>query len=406
LSAADVVYSFRRLMGRQDLQIRNYLSDVESVDALDAATLRVRTRLPTRLLVNRLAYVLIVPDGRDDEALRGSVDGTGPFRLSAFVPGEKLALSRNEGHWRKRAAVSEAEFVLGRTPEQALEGLSAGRFQLVKADSRKLDAALGGSARFRVLRRDNVFVKYLAYDLARDKTPFCDARRNPFKDLRVRRALDLALDRHRLAQELWNYAAPATQPVPRFILGFDPSIRETAHDKEQARELLRAAGFPQGFGVVLHARRIVGEAARLVAEDLRAVGIRATPEVLPDADFFRLVGRGGASLWVNRFGCLTGDATEFLYDVVHSRDAERRLGAMNYGGHSDPALDADVERIASLDHVEQRRTAIQAAMRRTMEKLVVVPLYDDQDVYALDVALSWEPRNDSFIDLSSVAPRP
>ncbi len=127
--------------------------------------------------------------------------------------------------------------------------------------------------------------------------------------------------------------------------------------------------------------------------------------MLPDAEFFDLVGRRQATLWVNRFGCLTGDATEFLNDVVHTFDQERHRGSINYAGFSDPELDQAIDKIAVIEGMDPRRMAIQKLMRAVGDRRLVVPLYEDQDVYALETTLAWQPRSDSTVAAADVSLR-
>lgn len=114
----------------------------------------------------------------------------------------------------------------------------AGTYHLIQGESKRIDAVADGSNRFVVLRHDNLYVKYLGYDLSRDLTPACSARPNPFKNRLVRRAIDLAIDRSRLVGALSAHAVPLFQPVPRFVFGFNPRIPETVLDGNASRALL------------------------------------------------------------------------------------------------------------------------------------------------------------------------
>lgn len=405
LRVEDVVWSLQRVMERKDLEMRNYLRHVVEVSRVDERTVRIRTDHPTWVLLNRLSWVPVVPEGSSDEALRRSGSGTGPYAIAEWKRGQSLHLRRYEGYWGARPSFADVYFLLDLSAEETMAGIAARRHQLVQCDSKKAAAAFGSSTHYTVVRRDNLFIKYLAFDVSRDATPFCKVRPNPFKDRRVRSAVDAAVDRHRLVREQWRYAVPVAQPVPRSVLGFDPGIPERAYDPDEARALLREAGLPRGFRVTLHARKILAEAAPLLKEDLGRIGIDVDVTVLPDAEFFALVGNRGASFWINRFGCLSGDATELLEDLVHSGDEAHPYGIINYGGHRDPDLDRAIEATAAIDKPEGRRNAVQAILRRIMSDLIVVPLFGDQDVYVLDRTLSWEPRADSAIRAAEISVR-
>src|SRR5262249_31521033 len=151
--------------------------------------------------------------------------------------------------------------------------------------------AVAGQGRLTILRRSNFYLKYLTFDTARDRTPQSPLPRNPFLSRAVRQAVSLAVDRPALVGRLTAYGIPATQPVPRFIFGFDPTLPVPDRDLARARDLLRQAGLPNGFPVVLHSRKLFEDAARVVKEQLADVGIAADVVILPDPGFWGLLNR-------------------------------------------------------------------------------------------------------------------
>jgi peptide/nickel transport system substrate-binding protein len=344
---------------------------------------------------------MIVPEGASDEALRTSPDGTGPYALAAWQPDERIRLTRNEKYWGGAPSIREAELSLYRTNDQLLEGLRAGRYDVIECNSKALVPGLDKNQGFRVFRVDSFFVPYLGWDLSRRTTPFCRITPNPFRDVRVRKATAMAINRESLRASLPGYASPATQPVPRLAFGFDPSIPEIPHDVDQARRLLQEAGFAKGFDVVLHTRQVFEEAAALVARDLREIDIRTEVRILSNTEFFALESHG-ATLWIDRYASNSGDATDFLESFVHSADQGHDVGTYNYGGYSNPDLDKAIERSAVLENVDDRRRMLQGIMATTMRDLVLAPLYDDQDVYAVATSLVWQPRGDRFMKVAEI----
>jgi peptide/nickel transport system substrate-binding protein len=401
LRAADVVYSLRRAMA-PELEMKGYLRDVVRLRALDELAVEVATESPDRALLNRMAFVAIVPEGSDSASLEAHPTGTGPFRFAEWRKGSSLRLRRNEGYWGPRPALREVQFDFGVPPDGALAGLRAGRYQLCHGDARRFRPAFAGGERYRVLRAAGLLVVMLHYDLARDVTPFCRAKRNPFKDPRVRRALDLALDRTRIVESLAGDALPAWQAVPRSVFGFSPAIPERGSDAAQARRLLARAGYPRGFGVVLHARGFYEDAAQAVREQLRAIGVDVEVRLLSNSAYFDAVHRRELSFWVGAFACTTGDASELLGELVHSHQPERRLGNRNLGGYADLELDRAIEAGAAIQDPQARRAALERVMQDVAERRVLLPLYVPQDGYALDAGLAWAPRSDSFIRAAEI----
>ncbi|HWC64648.1 MAG TPA: ABC transporter substrate-binding protein, partial [Thermoanaerobaculia bacterium] len=343
LRARDVVYSVERLRSDRGLELAAYARDVAEVRAIDDSTVRIRTGEPVTILLNKLQYVFIVPEGSTPETLAGREDGTGPYRLLRWSPGSRLAMTAFDRYWGTKPAFARADFLLARSGDEAIADLVSGRSELVSCNSRRLQDAAAGRPAVRIVRQSSLFVKYLAFDVRPEGGGFCSARPNPFGLAAVRRAVALSIDRERLAATLSTDTRPATQLVTPAVFGFDPDLRPPARDPEEARRLLRESGLPSGFHVVLHTRRIFLETARLVKEMLADSGIDVEVEVLSDAEFWRALAEKRPTFVLDRFACQTSDASEAFEAVVHTADPTRRFGEYNFGGWSEPDLDRDIE---------------------------------------------------------------
>ncbi|HKB70814.1 MAG TPA: ABC transporter substrate-binding protein [Thermoanaerobaculia bacterium] len=403
--ASDVVYTIDRLLRTPGLEMTGYLLYIDSVVAVDRHTVRIRTTKPLAVLLNKLRFIPIVPKGATREVLDRHPDGTGAYRLAEWSPGKLLRVVRNDAYWGPRPPIREATFRLDRSPDQALSDLLAGRADMVQCNSKRLAAALAGSSRYRTFRRTSIFVKYLGYDLAHDDPGGVEPRPNPFKNRLVREAMNVAIDRRRLIAALPYDAVPATQLVPPFIFGFNPRIGEAAFDPARARALLAQAGLADGITAPFLTRKLFAEPAAIVAAQLRDVGIRVDVRVVSDPDFFAIANAGRSPLHLSRFGCLTGDISDILDNVLHSLDSERHFGIHNYVGYSNPDVDRAIEASAEMQGINARRDALQNVEKTLMDDLVWIPLYVDDDDYAVDRRLSWQPRNDGLILAPEITPK-
>ena len=403
LEARDVVYSFQRLMSRRDLGMSGYLIYIRSVRAVDPATVEVRTNRPLAVLLSKMTGVAIVPDGSTDEKLAAGEDGTGPYRVARFTPGA-ITFERDGGYWGEKPAFRTVTYRLGVDPSDALRMIESRTAGLVRCDSRQAAAVAQRGRAFRIVRQPDLFLKHLAYELGEPSTPGVSTPSNPFRDIRVRRAIDLAIDRDALVRELPFPAVPASQLAPPFVFGFDPSITRRRPDPAQARRLLAQAGYPQGFEVRFDVRRPFEPAARIVASQLAAVGIRTVLTAYTDREFSTLALPGAKTLILDRFGCTTGDITDMLDNVVHSADAEHHFGIFNTVGYSNPEIDRRIEESAAITNTAARRTELQQIVDEVMDDLVLIPLYVDEDDYAVDRSLGWRPRNDGMVLAAEVRP--
>ncbi len=405
LTAADVVYSYRRLLETPGLEITTYLSDVSEVHAVDSQTLSVRTKSPFPIFLNKLSNVAIVPEGSASAFLVDHVDGTGPYRLGEWKKTHSIRLTRNETYWKEKPPLKSATYFLGRTPEQSVKDLIAHTSEFAQYDSKEFERSIRRLGNFQILHQDNYFLKYLSYDVSRDVTPYCNLHPNPFKNPLVRLAIHKGLDRKKLVAELPTYAVIVNQPVPPFVFGFNPDIPFPDYDPAAARSLLERAGLPQGFEVTMHVRQILQETGKLIQEQLQKIGIRVTLKVLPESNFFKVLDKKEFTFFLSRVGATVGDASDILEPQIHTADPLHHYGVRNYSGYSNPEVDRAIQESGALLKVDDRRAVLQRIMTILMSDLPWIPLYTDQDVYAISNAFSWQPRHDSYVLAYEVRPR-
>ena len=109
------------------------------------------------------------------------------------------------------------------------------------------------------------------------------------------------------------------------------------------------------------------------------------------------------ALTISRFGCPTGDASDLLENLLHTRTPDGLAGVANYLGYSDTEVDRLVALAARTLEMTRRQRILAEATARVMEDVPVVPLYVDQDLYALRSGVEWHPRNDNFLVASEIA---
>ncbi|HJZ12289.1 MAG TPA: ABC transporter substrate-binding protein, partial [Acidobacteriota bacterium] len=378
-------------------EIRTYLTDVLEVIAIDSQTVKVRTSSPLAILLNKLYNVFIIPKGSTKEQLEQRVNGTGPYLLAEWKKGESIRMIRNEDYWGKKPSLNRVTYYLGRGPDQAVATLASGQCQFAQYDSKAFEAIVRSYGNFEVHKQDNLFLKYLSYDVSRDQTPYCKARPNPFKNKFVRQAIHVGIDRTNLVAELPTYATPASQPVPAFVFGFNPAIVLPTHSIERAKQLLTEAGYPGGFDVVLHERQILEQTGSLLKEQLQKIGIRLELKALPDQQFFSALDAADFSFFLSRVGATVGDASDILEPQLHTKDSARHLGVRNYITYGNAEVDRAIEESAGILKLEERRSVLQEIMSKLMEDLPWIPPYIDQDVYAVENSFVWRPRPDSYV---------
>jgi peptide/nickel transport system substrate-binding protein len=205
--------------------------------------------------------------------------GTGPFKLDAMEQ-NAWRLSAFDAAWRK-AKVTSLHILA--VPEAAarVSGLLAGRLDIVMSlnpDALEAIEAAGGRT-------------YVAIDPAVFGISFITSKPGPWQDARVRRALNMAVNRQGIIGALLAGATvPASQPAARGVLGHDPAIAPYPYDPAAARGLLAEAGYGDGCSFVLEAATGIdpNDAAvyQQIQADLRAVGVTMEIRTVPATQFY------------------------------------------------------------------------------------------------------------------------
>jgi ABC-type transport system substrate-binding protein len=393
LTAADVVASIERARTHPESDWTSYLMAIEGVHAIDPATIEVVTRRPYSLLLQKLAYILIVPADAPSRIDRPI--GTGPYRLVPSVSAKRLTLHAFEGYWGPRVSEPIVHFEIEPSLERALAVPAAERADIVQAVGPEAAALIQRTPGFTLVARAGVTTDYLQLRLSRP----------PFSDVRVRRAIHRGIDREALVREvLGGRGRAANQLVGPAVFGHDPGLGPAPYDLAEARRLLAEAGYPDGLDVDLefrHGRRV----DPLVAQ-LAAIGIRARPRAHSFAELMDRMSRDEVAMYYGGAMAGTGDASDVLDSLLHSPRPDRSLGESNSIGYHNPALDALIESASLENRVKVRRATLQHCLRLAMEDLPLVPLVVPEDVYGVSEGIEWQPRLDGRVLGAEVRRRP
>ncbi len=270
-TARDVVYSFDCYRSDKSM-IRTYIAEVTDVEAVDPYTLKLTTRGPSPALLTNLAPVYILPQAAREKAgedgFASNPIGTGPYRFVEFVRGERLALEANPDYWR--GAVSPQRLVLRpiADPTTRAAELKANGVQII-----------GGPPLSQLRELDGNGMTLLPLKGARTIIHAFNTTKKPFDDVRVRQAVNYAVDRDAIIRDiLEGHAEPLHGPFASAWLGYDPGLAPYAYDPAKARQLLAAAGYPNGLDTVFNVSNGVflrdRDIAEAVASQLAQVGIR------------------------------------------------------------------------------------------------------------------------------------
>jgi peptide/nickel transport system substrate-binding protein len=384
LQAADAAASLERARGETS-QLRYHLAGVLQVRAPDARTVEVVTRGPQPDLLNHLVFVPVVP--RDAPAEITAPVGTGPFRFVSGQPGEELTVERFDGYWGAAPAFERVRVLAIADPARRAAAIPAGEADLVTQFPPEHWQRAQAQPAHETLARRSLSVLILGLR-ATDGSPF--------RDPRLREAVELAVDREALvAGALAGLGVPLDQLVPPEVAGHARQLPRLRRDPARARALVEAAGFPQGLDLALRVSAMLEPAGREVARELATIGLRVAVEVLPTREFFDRWHAPGPTLLLFAYSAPTGDARSLLDPLV--RAPRGGLGEFNAFGYESPRLEALLDRAGSAVDRGARLLLLEQAAAVLREDRPLVPLAQRMELYARRRGLSWTPRLDRMV---------
>lgn len=395
MTASDVVWSLERARTDPASTLRGALASVTRTTAVDARTVRLHLSEADASLPHRLRAVAILSQATAVGRLAQASTGSGPYRL-AKSRGDEVTLERFADHWRGPAAVGRGVYLpLAWGDPRLAQRVPAGA-PVVFWTRPGNDLARSAERKATLVRWARPGIVYLGFDL-RPAAP--GAGPNPLLDVRVRKAIALAIDYDELLRvAVDDQGVAATQLVAPFVYGFDSELPPPRRDLAAARALLAEAGQATPLALPLYSRELMPVYGAVLARQLAEAGLRVEPHLLDEAPFFARIGAATGGLYVLRFTCRTGDAQEFFDAWAHTPDPARGLGLSNYSFTASPFVGLDEEiRAARRDTAPGSRLArLRALNRRLIEEQAAIPLLVPQGQIFVSHRLDWTPRTDGF----------
>jgi len=227
----------------------------------------------------------------------------------------------------------------------------------------------------------------------REKTPMVRAidgselAENPLRDLRVRQAIDLAIDRETMVDiVLEGLGKPANQVMPEGFFGSNADIAMPEYNLAKARQLLADAGYPDGFEVDLYCTsdRLPGDGAicQGLGQMMTQAGIKTNVNAISRTVYFPAQARLDYSVFMNGWGSLTGEASYTLGGLAHSNNPEVKLGAFNRIGYKNDEVDGLLQAAAQMMDEGQRRATYEEAMALVVADKAYISIVQLQTVWA------------------------
>jgi peptide/nickel transport system substrate-binding protein/oligopeptide transport system substrate-binding protein len=357
---------------------------LEGVTVVDPHTVKIELTQAdaTFLHVMALNFAHIVPK---EEVEKYGADfgkhpvGTGAFKLTEWTLGQRLVFERNPDYWRKGIPhLDKITFEIGQEPIVALlrlqkgeidipgDGIPPAKFQEVMNDpEQKARVVVGGQ----------LHTGYVTMN----------TQMKPFDNVKVRQAVNMAINKDRIVQLINNRAVPANQPLPPSMPGYDKEFKGYAYDVAKAKQLLADAGFADGFETELYAMNADPNPriAQAIQQDLAAVGIKAGLKVLDQASVIAAGGQkdGAPMVWSGGMAWIADfpDPSDFYGPILGCGSAVP--GGWNWAWYCNKDLDAkgvEADAITDPANAEERNKKWSEIFDKVMEDAPWAPVFNEE----------------------------
>ncbi|MEO4042698.1 ABC transporter substrate-binding protein [Hoeflea sp. CAU 1731] len=423
--AKDVIASFERVPNVPN-NPASYVSNtnmIESITEKDPHTIVITTKMPYALLLRRISGIGIIPseiaetDTTEDFTSGKAAIGTGPYKFSEYVPGDRYVIERNEDFWGEKPAYEKVIFRIMPESASRMAALLGGDVDLLEGLPPATVETLEERDGFYVAQRPSSRTMWLFIDTHNEVSPFVRDNdgnamdTNPLLDPKVREALSLAINRDAIVERVMGgLAEPANQIVADGWFSHSPNIPEASYDPERAKALLAEAGYPDGFQLTIHGpndrypndEKVV----QAIAQMLTRVGIKTEVATMPKSIYFgRMNEREFSLAFIGWDNGLTGSSLMSLSAAFHTRDKDAGEGSWNAGGYSNPEFDAAIEKAeGAFDMDEQEQSLIRAMDIMIAEDKAAVPLYTQFVITGAKDTVSYTPRVDEHFSAMAAKP--
>ncbi len=380
LTAQDIKYSYElyKSGGAQS----GAFATVQKIEAPDKYTVKVSLDGPDPDFLAGVAceiYSLILPReiaDRDGD-FKKTIGGTGPFQVKQVVGKERVVYERNPSYFIKDVPILDGyELSMLTDVTTVLSAFRAGLLHYPGGANLTVDAA-----KSLISSKPDTTAQLYDWDWA-GYSIYMRLDKPPFNDVRVRRAMSMAIDRPGIVKDIFGGEGSIMAPAPwSYVFDSKPGLDKLPYynyDPAKARQLLNDAGYADGFKFV--ANYYAYDAIRLqtpvIIDNLKAVGIKMDLLVQDNTAFNAALQRHAYDQAATGYVITRTSANGHYYQGMDSKSAG------NWAGINDPELDKALEASAIEFDPAKRRALLQKAYQAEVENLYRVPM-----VYPTGVAI-------------------
>ncbi|MCX7381704.1 MAG: ABC transporter substrate-binding protein [Alphaproteobacteria bacterium] len=389
VTAEDVVFSIRRITDPKTRSSQlSQLDQIIAAEVTGPAQVTLRTKTPFPPLLVQIGNISIVPkaviEKLGDAGFNQAPVGSGPYRVRSWQRGVQSVLDANPAYWRGAAPFRQVNFRAVPDSATRVADLRAGRADINRQMSADDAQNVKGDPALQVLATPTERIGYL----------FVNALWGPTKDLRVRQAVAMAIDRDAIVKTLLEgYARPVNVMLTPVSFGYTPDVKTWPFDPARARALVKEAGAEGATLRFLNSPAYNRGITEAIQQMLTDVGLKVEIAEMDMASYLR--NRQGApgdagSIAQGRWSCGCQDADGTIFPLF-------RTGSP-WAKYSNPELDSTMDAARSTLDAAKRLALYRRAFEIIREEVPAVPLYQDFAIYGARKELRWVPQpNEAFL---------
>lgn len=318
LTANDVAFTLDRLRDAATAAPARFLvTFIADVTVVDDLTVRITTNAPFVPALSHLAHTATsilneraVTEAGDDYGT-AVVVGTGPFSFVSWEVASQIVLDRNPTWWGGAVI-----------PERVIfRPIVEGTVRAIELEAGAIDIAYTLEPRDALRARTRADITMAEIETLTTAYIGFNARKAPFDDVRVRQAINHAVDAGTIVDVIYEgFGFPATSPISSKVFGSNPNLEPYDYDPERSRALLAEAGLAGGFATTLWTNdnplRI--QIAEIVQAQLADVGIQVETRVIEWSTYLSDTAAGAHDMFILGWVTVTADADYGLYALFHS----------------------------------------------------------------------------------------
>lgn len=309
--------------------------------------------------------------------------GSGTFILKDWTIGQKLVFDRNPDYFNKDLPyIDKVTVEVGQEPLVALLRLQKGEVDIAGdgiPPAKFLEIKNSPEGAQMIVDGEQLHTGYLTLN----------TKIKPLDDVKVRQAINMAVNKERITRILNGRATPANQPLPPLMPGYDKSFTGYAYDVEKAKALLAEAGYPDGFETVLFSTNTDPQPriAQAIQQDLAAIGIKAEVRALAQGNVIAAGGTEGEApmVWSGGMAWIADfpDPSNFYGPILGCAGAVQ--GGWNWSWYCNEALDKraiEADSMSDPAKVAERQAAWGKIFTDIMADAPWVPVINERRVVA------------------------